>query len=138
MDNRLFPELSGADLDAALRSIADGIDTDTYTKKLTEEELADRKDTLTDLTISVSMLEDELKEHSKEIKDTIKPKKAKSKQLMKEIKAKSVVITGKLYKIIDEVNGQVGFYESTGELVNQRRLRPDERQLTIRSINKAI
>lgn len=138
MDNRLFPELTGNDLIIALRDNSDDMESRTYYRQLTDEELAVKKDELSNNMIEIARAEDAFAVKKSEHKAIIDPLAKGNKVLLSHIKTRQVEEYGTLYKIVDQDEGMTGFYNEKGELMESRRIRPDERQTTLRALNTKI
>lgn len=72
----------------------------------------------------------------KEYKDKIDPLAKEGKQLLKCIKKKGQVVSGRLFKFVDNEERMVGFYDEQGDLVESRPAFPDELQTTIFQMNR--
>ena len=134
MNNEMFmPDATPEQRLENLRNHADSITTEAYYKPLSEDELNALKDTLTDTMIVTNQLEDERKALVKELTDRIKGNKVSMKEMLRNIRQKSVEVTGQLYYIRNYADRELLTYNEEGLLINRRRLRPDEQQATIHS-----
>jgi molybdopterin converting factor small subunit len=113
---------------------ADKVETTTYEKELTEDELIAKREEFVDNSIVVSKLEDELAEKKKEFKNKIEPVKLVNRALQQEIKTKKKEVKGLLFQMADQVNSMMEVYDETGELVSSRRLRPEEKQTRLQAV----
>lgn len=120
-----------------LESMADAVEEGKYFRALTDEEIQEKKDVLTENTIRLSDISDERKAAMAEFKAQEKPLKEYSKQLMKLVKTRQEEVDGILYHIADHDEGMMNTYDEAGILINSRRLRPSEKQSTIFNISKA-
>ena len=128
MTKQFMPELSDRERMLILQQNADKIEQTTYQKPLSEEELAIRKDQLTENSIKLGDLEEEKAETVARFKESIDPLKAANKQLLFELRMKQAKVDGTLYHMANHDEGMMETYDDQGELVSTRRLRPDERQ----------
>lgn len=134
----LIPEgLSRKEKLEMLDSMASKVEETTYYVPLTQDDLDQRREKLTDNFIKLSDLEAEKKEFIDEIKAKAKPYNEENTGLMQEVRMKSKKVDGLLYHIDDQDAGMMHTYTEDGQLHASRRLRPDEKQSTIFSISKA-
>lgn len=131
MIKKFMPELSDKERIMILQQNADKIEQTTYQKPLSEEELATRRELLTDNSIRLGDLEEAKKEATRQYKDQIYPLKSDNKQILVEIRTKQARVDGTLYHMANHEDGMMETYDEQGELVASRRLRPDERQQRI-------
>lgn len=134
----LFPEtMPSHERRERLESMADSIEEGKYFRALTDEEIQEKKDVLTENTIKLSDITDEKKAAMAAFKAEEKPLKENSKELMKLVKTRQEEVDGILYHISDHDEGMMNTYDEAGFLINSRRLRPSEKQSTIFNIQKA-
>lgn len=107
-----------------------------YSKKLNEDELNLKREALTDNYIQLNDLEDQKKAFVDTIKLQQKPLIDENKELLQEVKTGVTIQDGILYLHDDQEAGMMHIYNELGEWIDSRRLRPDERQTNIFSINK--
>lgn len=136
MDKDLFKKYEGKELEEMLDSNADGVEEMNYTEYLTKEQLDEEKQKLADSSIELNRLEDNFAQVKAEHKKECQPLKDTMKDALNNIKHKSVSKYGKCYKIIDQVEGKVGYYSPKGELVMERPINPNERQGTIMQLQR--
>lgn len=98
---------------------------------LTQDELSIKKDDLANAAILKAVIEDELAEIKKQYKDKIEPLRQKVSEAIEAIKNKSVEIKGKVYKLADYENQMIHFVDPLGNVLNSRRMLPEERQFRI-------
>jgi hypothetical protein len=128
MPKIFMPEVAPEERINILRNNADKIETTTYEKELTDEELDSKREEFVDNSIAVSKLEDELNEKKKEFKNKIEPLKLVNRGLQQEVKTKKKEVKGQLFHMANHADSMMETYDETGELVSSRRLRPDEKQ----------
>jgi hypothetical protein len=104
------------------------IDEGNYVKNLTADEIFTRKDTLAESSIKLSDLNEKLDEIKKEYKVKMKPFKDEIAVLLTEIRHGQTIINGNLYHLANHDEGILESYNSEGEFIGSRKLRPDERQ----------
>lgn len=134
----LFPEgTSTLDRIHNLEAMAYSIEEGTYLKHLSSEELEIKREALTDNVIKAADLEEKKKAYVDSIKAELKPLSIERRLLMEVLKTKHEEVEGKIYHVDDQEEGVMNSFNENGEFINSRRLRPEERQTTIFSINKA-
>jgi hypothetical protein len=101
----------------------------SYVKKFSSEKIEELKDELSEVSIEQDNKEEELKELSKGLKEEIKPLKEQKKRLLKNLREKSEMINETVFVLKDDANYNV--YNSEGELLETRKLKPNEIQKTI-------
>lgn len=99
-----------------------------YYKKLSPDELDEKRESLTEKLIQVSEWKDDLKDIQDEYKDKIKPVESEMKGLLMEVKTKQALVDGILYEVADHDNGVMETFDQEGEFVSSRRLKPEEKQ----------
>jgi len=107
-----------------------------YMKRFTPEEISAFKDNLATVAIEINDIEEAKKEVLKDFKPQLTPLIDEKVILLTNIKKKAEFINESCYKFIDFESKQVGYYNSEGLLVEERNMRPDEAQLTIRMESK--
>lgn len=113
-----------------LRDNCDAVESVTYSKTYTSEELAKQRETLTEVSIKIADIEEEKKENAKHFKELLEPLVKERGLCVERLKAKSEVVTEDCYKFFDEETKMVGFYNKAGNLVNSRPAFPQEMQKT--------
>lgn len=132
MDRQLFANLPPHERVQVLRDNAYKVDpVYTYTRELEEGELQERKDQLSQNMISIDKADQVKKEAMENYKAAVNPLKEQNKQYLQEIRTRAEEVTGEVYMIRDEAEGQMGFYSPEGILLFQRSLLPEERQFSI-------
>jgi len=100
-----------------------------------QDDLDEMKSNLSELCIEKDGNEDELKELSKGLRDKIKEQSGRIKALLKLLKDKYEYQTQEVFDFDDQENGLMLTYNYNGELINSRKLRPQERQTKMFNIN---
>lgn len=127
--NQMLGELPLEERAETLRDSCDKVKPEhTYTKFLTEEELAQRRERKLILDIKLSEMEQELSEYTKEAKDGMKPLKEEAFRILSAVRDRVERCTGTVYIFRDEDSRMLGFYDETGALVFARRMTPEEMQ----------
>lgn len=108
-----------------------------YMKPLDEGELAGKHEELAQACIKKSSIEAEKKETMKEFKDRIDPLSREIVKTVEAIKNRAIEVTGRLYSISDFDNQMIHTLDEGGHVLASRRMKPEERQLSIHSNLKA-
>ena len=126
----IFQEMEGAERAQAIRDNCDEVIPNySYLRRFTDEELTEFKDQLSDESIELDTLKTELEELSKGIKEKMKPRKQQLKQLLKNLREKAEQFQEECYALKSETTYDI--YNSEGELLFSRALKPAEKQKTI-------
>ncbi len=124
-----------------LKSMCDSAEESDYTKKLSAEEISQRKSDFTSNSLQVFDLEAQKKELLDEFKEKLKPLKELQKSIGDEIRHGYAMTTGILYKFVDHDLRLCRFYSETGELI-ETKTRPttteELKQLTIAHMRRAV
>ncbi|MFC7347272.1 hypothetical protein ACFQO9_11140 [Chryseobacterium zhengzhouense] len=137
MDKQLFPpNMSAKDKLDNLQAMAYSTEETSYFKILTQEELDERRETLTENVIKISDLEFEKKQLTEEIKAKQKPMQVQNLEIMQTLKTKSEKIEGVLYHVDDQEAGMMYSYDVNGDFISSRRLKPNERQGSMFKLNQ--
>lgn len=119
-----------------LRAVADKTETFSYMQRFTSDEIAEMKDQFAELSIKLGVINDEFKEIKDEFKERTKPLQKELGLLLSNIKQKSRAVTEECFVEFDhDINMAKYFSPTTGELVNQRPLMPNEMQMSIREMH---
>lgn len=111
--------------------MADAVRTDTYDRAITEEERASYGEKVVELSMEVDNKEDEKKATVKMFSDDIKAAKTERKDVLKIMKKGTIETADKIHTFYDFETAKVHEYNSIGERVAVRRMKPEERQLNI-------
>lgn len=121
----------------ALEAMAEGKEKMTYTKNLTHEEMDEYRERLSDTLVEIDKHEIDFEVVKQEHRGIIKPLKADVGALLDVIKRRAVDVTEECYLIPDYDSSMMEYYNSEGELIHSRRLKPEERQTTIKPFQSA-
>lgn len=138
MDKNLFKNMSPKDRADNLQAMAFETEETKYSKNLTQDELDERRERLTENYIKFSDLESEKKRVTEEIKAKQKPLQVDNVELLQTLKNKSERVEGVLYHVDDQDEGMMHSFDADGELISSRRLRPDEKVASMFNINQQI
>lgn len=111
----------------------------TYYVDLTEQDLIERHQALSENLIRLNEKEEDLKKIKDEFKEVMQPMKIYQKELLTAIHVKKEIVVGALYSVANQEDGVMERYTASGEFYDSRRLRPEERQMRAALyINKAV
>jgi len=115
-----------------LQDNADSVEKIGYTHRFTPEELAQKKEMLSDACIKINDIEMEKKIAMDKFKERLAPYNEDKIKLLNEIKSGSEFIKdAECVKILYHEEKMAGFYNKLGELVYSRPIMPQEMQKTI-------
>jgi len=115
-----------------LAANCDGREETGYMKAFTPEQIVEMKDTLSEVAIQINDFEIQKKDFLADLKAETDPLTAQKKTLLKNIKQKAEFVTENCFKFYDHEEKKVGYYNSEGMLIQERPMRADEYQLTIK------
>lgn len=115
----------------------EGVESRDYLKHLAEDELADLKTEYVDNNLELKSLNDELKAAKDLHKLKAKPFIDDNKELLNVMKTRHREIHGKVWRIANHDSGMMEFVNDEGQVIETRRLKPDEKQTRMFPINKA-
>ncbi len=117
-----------------LEGVSYDLSEESYTKNLTEEELAERKDKYSEIGVKLSDLARKQKETMAMFKAEEKEPKIEAAMLLESIKFKSEQIHGTLYLVDDQEDGMMYYFDALGVCVNARPLTRTEKQTKIKTL----
>lgn len=136
MEKQFMPELS---LEDRLRVLRDNHDrkTETYYKRLSQEEIDGRQHELAINSIKKFKLDEELKSVKEGFKAQTEPLVDRNKELMREIDTGHAEVKGELFFVPDYDEKVMITYDANGDFVSSRRLRPEEQQQKLQFMRPA-
>lgn len=135
LDKEMFNDINLEDRAQYLRDNCDAVEEITYSKSFSSEELAEQRETLTDLSIKIADIEEELAEAKSHFKELLKPLREQKAVAIENLKKKAQVVTEECCKFFDEEIKMIGYYNDEGKLVNSRPAFPNEMQGNLFRIN---
>lgn len=114
-----------------LQTNADHIEDGTYFMSFGEEEMSQTKDELSQAAITLSAKESAFEEVKAKHKSEIAPYKKAYNTALQNLRTQGEQIEGKLFLFADQENKMMNYYDQFGDLIRSRRLKPEERQMTI-------
>lgn len=123
-----YPEIQRVQF---LKDNCDKVEKKTYMRQFSREEILQKKEELSEVSIAISDIEDEKKEVLKEIRERLDPLVEQKKTLLTNIKQKAEEVKDECFKFIDTEERMVGFYNGDGDLIELRPAFADELQRTV-------
>ncbi len=106
---------------ATLEALADEIiESHYYTRKLSEDELAEVEHEFGQTSLEIQRAEEEMKGQMQVYKDRIKRLKSKAATDLQMIKTGQMETNETVYEITDISEGRVGLYTMAGKLISER------------------
>lgn len=131
LDRELGKDIALEGRASFLEDNCDAVEEVTYSRAFEPEELALKREQLTDASIKIADIEEEKKEVMDGFKERMKPLQEQKADAIKALRDKSQTVTEKCYKFLDEETKMVGFYNKEGNLVSSRPAFQRELQKTI-------
>lgn len=131
LDKELGKDIALEERASFLEDNCDAVEEVTYSRAFEPEELALKREQLTDASIKIADIEEEKKEVMDGFKVRLKPLQEQKADAIKALRDKSQTVTEKCYKFLDEETKMVGFYNKEGNLVSSRPAFQRELQKTI-------
>lgn len=131
MEKQLFVHYEPKERVLMLKNNCDKIDNMTYSKQLDDDELRKEEQDFSELAIKISTIEDEFAQVKSEYTSKLKPLKSIYKSTLNTIQTRQKLVTEEVYCIVDYENLEVGVYNHRGDLIKDRKLTEEEKQLKI-------
>lgn len=135
MEKQLFVHYDQKERVLMLKDNCDKVDTMTYSKHLNEDEMRKEEQDFSELAIKISTIEEELAAKKAEYAAKLKPLKTDYKSSLYAIQTKQKLVTEEVYCIVDYENLEIGIYNHRGELVKERKLTEEEKQLKLEFVS---
>jgi len=136
MDDLLFGDVSPEKRVEMLEANCREQDYAPVTRPYSEQEMAEMKDDLSEVTIDAHDAAADLKVLAEPYNARMKAAKVVQKDLATKLKLKCSIQSETVYLFDDQEAGLMGIYDAAGELVSTRKLTPKERQTRILPITK--
>lgn len=115
-----------------LEANASGIEDDKrYFHGYSDEELNEKKTELSEVDIKLYDIDVRKKAIMDELKKEIKPLSNEHSDLLQKIKNRGEFVEARCFKMVDQEQGLVAYYNEQGVLVESRPINPSERQTNI-------
>ena len=114
---------------------ADSVEEIGYMRRFSSEELLQKKELLSELSLEIKEIEERKHAAMQKFKESLKPLIDEKNEILESIKNGSEYIENeKCVKIFNRDENMAGYYNKLGELVYSRPIMPYESQTTIFSI----
>ena len=128
MTTQFQPEMNEQDRIVLLQETATNTRHATYDAPLTDEEIENRKSDYFVTDGKILELQDQKKDLVKDLTDQIKDLKSVNAAVRREIREGCVKKEGILYDCANYENGMMETFDKSGDMVESRRLTPDEKK----------
>ncbi|MDR0712124.1 MAG: hypothetical protein LBF67_07260 [Prevotellaceae bacterium] len=120
-----------AQRESFLKDNCEKVETKSYMKPFSPEQLQANKERLADVSIEIENIEDEKKSAVRHFSDALKPRTKERRELLRNIRQKSELVSEVCYKFVNQEARQVGYYNAEGDLIECRAATADELQLRL-------
>lgn len=134
MIDKMIEGLSGAALIEVLESNADSVTNGKYTRRMEQSEVDEARMRHADLAAELEDKQAQFKEQKSIMNAELKRRTAEMKNLLQQIRLKTVDEEGKIYTLKNYNEKMVYMYSAGGLLIDQRRMTPEERQMSINNV----
>lgn len=131
MDQQILKDANRQERLQVLKDSAEKMESLTYPKVLTSDELSHLKSEYTKEAITLAKHDEGKKQFMENYKSEVKPLKLRLSAIMTQIRNKVEEVTEDVFLIADQEENMMGYYNAEGILINSRPLLPDERQFRI-------
>lgn len=123
--------LTTQELQDWLEANADSSKMDTYFRPFEQSELDEARTKYAEFSTDMEDVLEQFKEEAKAMKAELKSRRNRLNAVLKTIRRKGIEETATVYVIKNFENQTISTYSRLGTIINQRRMTPEERQLTI-------
>lgn len=123
--------LSDEERKSILENDSYSVEEGQYVKPMTNDELRQVKDELTEASVKKAFLDDEFDQIKESFKSKISPLKEQISVSIVALKSNSRTLTGKIFNMADQTERMMYQVDSEGNVLGSRMLRPEERQMVI-------
>lgn len=111
---------------------SEGVEEKTFVRAMDEAELTAQRISLQETVDTICRTEDEAKEIKKQYSDQLKSLNKQKRDILRNLKQGGVEVTEATYKLIEREENAVGYYSKSGQLIYQRPIMPEEKQVAMR------
>lgn len=130
MHEKIYQEVPENMREQEIKSLCSSEEVREYRKYFSEEELVDKNKEYVKAASEFYRKEVEIKGQIATLQAQIKTKKNELGKMLGIVDNGFETVTGTLFSFDDQEKGDMYIYDNMGVLVEKRRLRPEERQLT--------
>lgn len=128
MKNQLFANLTPTErLEALVENSNKQVD-ETIERPLTDDQIQNNKDRVAEIQTSKQEIEEKITAFVTPLKGELKNIAAETAQIIKQLRLGFIESEERLFLFFDQQSGDVDYYDSEGNFVKSRRMRPDEKQ----------
>lgn len=127
-----FKDLDPSEIKRRLSDNADKIEEAEYFAPLSEEQLEAERQDYTSKCIEASIIREEFDQIKQKFKLRLKPIEQELEVRLNRLRVKGETRIGNMYYIADQETGYMEIFSEDGELIEKRRLRPDEKSKTLK------
>lgn len=131
MKQVLFEGYTDEQREQMLEDNCDAIVNEKYTKRFTGTERNERRKRNAEIDLELAIIAEEEKEMKAQIKARKEPLLEEKSKLLEEIKMNGKYVEGRVFKFVDREAKEVGFYDTDGYLVEQRRMTNADKQINL-------
>lgn len=132
MEKHLGKEYANrAQRESFLKDNCEKVENKGYMKAFTPEQLQGHKESLAELSMKIEETEDEKKAQAGYYTSMLKPMIEQRREMVRNIRQKAEYVNELCYKFVDRDEKQTGYYNSDGDLIEQRPATADELQPTL-------
>lgn len=128
MTDYIYPNITQEERVRMLKKMCRTKEQRTYTKSLSDTEVAGEEKKHASDTMRIHQLKDDLKEHNARVKGQIKELETTQIERLEEIANRRRQVYDWVYGLPDQINGKMMFYDGAGELIDSRDLYESEKQ----------
>ena len=111
---------------------SEGVEEKTFIRAMDEAELTAQRISLQETVDTICRVEDEAKMIKKQYSDQLKELNKQKREILRNLKQGGVEVTEATYKLVERDENAVGYYSKTGQLIYQRPIMPEEKQIAMR------
>lgn len=128
MKNQLFANLTPTErLEALIENSNKQVD-ETIERPLTDDQIQNNKDRVAEIQTSKQEIEEKINAFVTPLKGDLKSIASETAQIIKQLRLGFIESEERLFLFFDQQSGDVDYYDSEGNFVKSRRMRPDEKQ----------
>lgn len=128
MKQKLFADRPASERAQLLLEVCQCKEEGTYLRKFSDEETQDLNQQFANVSMKLAAISEEEQAAKDKFKLKREPLMKERKKMLDQLRKGGEDITGELFKVVDENNDEVGYYDQFGNLTYQRKLRMSDRQ----------
>ena len=136
MQEQMFTDRDPEERLQMLSDSCDKVEEFSYEKEFTNQDVEQFRAELSDVSIEISQIEQELAKVKKVFTEKMKPLKVKFREKLENIQYRARMVKENAYVFVDHTNNKVGYYNTEGKLIHKRLLNINEHQKTIMSASR--